>query len=902
MSKPILYDVNHTDFNNFGLGFLDAIEAKVREERNGKFELDVVYPRDGRLAKALKINNVIVADAGNVLKKQRFRIARIGKDIRGDIKVHAEHVSYLSQELTVKPQTTALNCNGHQALNAWLASILEMNPFTVSSDISTIASTQWKVPDFTNPRNILGGVRGSILDHWGGEYEFNNYHVALYNQRGRYANTLLAYGRNLTDFEQEQSILETYTSIYPVAVIEEKVHTLPELVVDSAHLSKYPNRRTLLVDFSDEFNEGAAYSDARLRARAQRYITENEVGIPRVSMKLSTLDLTRMIVNGTADHNRIEQLDLCDIVKVYFSKLDIETEAKVTAVTWNVLTDSYDEYQLGDRRPGLSTIIKDGLAQVNQSVSNVQQQAITALISANGKNTNFYGDSASGFPPNPRQGDLFFQKDGDQNRIWQFLEGAWVNLLSGIPEYDFPTAQEIEAEINKQIASERLLIDQEIATAEQAAKDFAEQLIANFVEESPEFEAAINQAIAQAVEKSEEIIGEIAVMVSDHNSKLTAGSLAAINANLGKITAGDIDAALISVYNLNANNISTGTLSAARIGAGSITADKLSVANLAAINANLGTITAGYIDAALVTITNLSATAITTGTLAAARIGASSITADKLSVANLAAISANLGTITAGNINANQVSITNLNASNITSGTINAATINVSNINAANITTGTLNAARIGAGTITANHLAANAIQVGLAAWNDTVRITPTAISFYDGLTMTSQLSNKGLRLVSGATQIGLVGMQQLSGTTGVNNMGIAFDLEYNRLFMSWAYLESSTATTYTQKLSWFRVNSPSGGSATAGLNFSANMNFHNYEIRNPNYIRVADSAARRLRFNYGNLTGAENNAPYLMNEAGSVGLYFGASELYFVRNNIYYRLGDILRGYTWSV
>ncbi|WP_201011996.1 phage tail spike protein, partial [Lactococcus lactis] len=81
--------------------------------------------------------------------------------------------------------------------------------------ITTISSAEWKVPDFKTPRNILGGVEGSILDNWGGEYQFDNYQIRLTNQRGRYSNTIIAYGRNLTDFEQEESILETYTSIYP---------------------------------------------------------------------------------------------------------------------------------------------------------------------------------------------------------------------------------------------------------------------------------------------------------------------------------------------------------------------------------------------------------------------------------------------------------------------------------------------------------------------------------------------------------------------------------------------------------------------------------------------------------------------------------------------------------------
>jgi hypothetical protein len=58
---------------------------------------------------------------------------------------------------------------------------------------------------------------------------------------------------------------------------------------------------------------------------------------------------------------------------------------------------------------------------------------------------------------------------------------------------------------------------------------------------------------------------------------------------------------------------------------GSITADKITVDNLAAINSDLGTLTAGSIDASVVTVTNLSASNINTGSLAADYIDVSGV-------------------------------------------------------------------------------------------------------------------------------------------------------------------------------------------------------------------------------------------------------------------------------------
>jgi hypothetical protein len=93
-------------------------------------------------------------------------------------------------------------------------------------------------------------------------------------------------------------------------------------------------------------------------------------------------------------------------------------------------------------------------------------------------------------------------------------------------------------------------------------------------------------------------------------SKINVANLAAINANMGAITAGS----------MAAERITAGTLSVDRIAAGSIVAGKLNVSTLSAISANLGTITAG----------SMAAERITAGTLSVDRIAAGAITAGKI--------------------------------------------------------------------------------------------------------------------------------------------------------------------------------------------------------------------------------------------------------------------------------
>ena len=220
-------------------------------------------------------------DAGNILKEQLFTIVQVSKVIDGKVSVHAEHTSYITNDLTLEPKTIVSQQNAQGALNQFVKTIKETDHgITVYSDVQTISSSTWSVPDFKKPRDILGGVDGSILDNWGGEYKFDNRRISLLQQRGSYANTVISYGRNMTEFEQESNILETVTSIYPVVVKTDKdvetIYTLPELAVDSQYLDRYANRKTLLVDFSDKFDDKNPYSETKLRALANKYIKDNK--------------------------------------------------------------------------------------------------------------------------------------------------------------------------------------------------------------------------------------------------------------------------------------------------------------------------------------------------------------------------------------------------------------------------------------------------------------------------------------------------------------------------------------------------------------------------------------------------------------------------------------------------
>ena len=353
MAYPILYKATETNFEHLGVSVLsDASKCHVSREKNGIYILEFDYPVNGKDVDKIKEGMYIKSDAGYRTKNQRFVVSKITKT-QNEFKIYCQHISQVKTTMNaIRPDITLTSVSAMGALTAWRDNLLDSREeFFVQSDISTLNSTTWKVENIENARDALGGKAGSILDVWGGEYEFDNLNITLHKSMGIDNPTIIAYGKNLLDLEQEQSILETYTSVFPFKKYtddnnREQLITLPEILLDSTHLNKFTHRRILKVDFSSDENLKTV---EQLRSKAKRYIKSNNVGVPKTNLKINYQDLSK--VEGIFDTPALEQIDLCDRLKVYYSELGILNEnAKVVKVIWDVILEENHEIEVGDGR------------------------------------------------------------------------------------------------------------------------------------------------------------------------------------------------------------------------------------------------------------------------------------------------------------------------------------------------------------------------------------------------------------------------------------------------------------------------------------------------------------------------------------------------------------------------
>ncbi len=366
---PILYKKSDTNYTRNGAGFLsDIVSCSVTEERNGAYELAFTYPLTGIHYGEIAEGDVIKAKSNETSDLQLFRIYSVSKPLNGIVSFKAEHISYDLNGiplagLVVRSQTP------QAAITRALQEGAFSNDFSAWSDISTLNSINLIEP--CSVRAVLGGQRGSVLDVWGGEYEFDNFVIKLHTHRGTDSGVTIEYGKNLTDIKQEQNITDIYTHIFPYAVYKDETNdtdvvvTLSEKVLPLTAAGDIGHQKAYIINLSDKFAENETITEQKLRQKATSYAAaHSELGTPKVNIKASFVSLWQ-----TEEYKSIaplERVRLCDTVTVKFVKLGVSAKAKVIKTVYDALKEKYSSIELGEARSSFADTVLDQNAAINE--------------------------------------------------------------------------------------------------------------------------------------------------------------------------------------------------------------------------------------------------------------------------------------------------------------------------------------------------------------------------------------------------------------------------------------------------------------------------------------------------------------------------------------------------------
>lgn len=370
-----LYESTERQFQNNGFGFLnDAITCTVSEKLNGEYELEMTYPVDGIHYSDIIVDRLILVDEKNK-KPQAFRIYSISKPINQIITVKAQHISYDLSNIIVKGEVEQYAYTTREVFRYIRACVIDdMQPFNFITNVTKESKMDLSKP--RSIRSILGTDDNGILTVFGGEYEFDMFDVIHHQRRGSDTDIILEYGKNITDFTQEENISEMYTHIYPYYYQEDdglQVLDSPLAIVDTSLI----RQKVLVLDLSSNFEEMPTQD--QLKEETKKYITDNKLNEPKVSITVS------FIYDPDAPEY-LQDIRLGDTVTIIFKKLGITSKSRCISTTYNVIEKKYDSIEFGE--PSDSLI--DTIVAAEGNISSIQSDLNKSKVTNNRTTSSIY--------------------------------------------------------------------------------------------------------------------------------------------------------------------------------------------------------------------------------------------------------------------------------------------------------------------------------------------------------------------------------------------------------------------------------------------------------------------------------------------------------------------------------
>lgn len=482
---PILFYEHQREFNTNGIGRLaECVSCKVTEERNGIYECEFQYPITGRRYADIQEERLIVCTHDDKRDRQAFRIYKRSAPINGVVTFYAHHISYDLGNVILEPYTAG---NISDAFLGFSIHNMNENVFTFWTNKASVAS--FKVKNPVSIKSILGGMQGSILDVFGGgEYEWDNFTVKLYQHRGTDSGVTVRYGKNMTDILHETDADGVYNAVVPyyasmgadqtvvcggvvvgdrAMIISSPFTTHQALRITDADGNDlefdYTKTRAVPLDLTSEYPDAQNLpTPEELEERAAEILAASDNWAPKDNIKVDFVQLWQ--TEEYADVAVLQRLSLCDTVSVIYPALGVNAVSqKVIKTVYNVLEDRYDSMEIGTSQSSYAQVVTGQIEQQLENVPTIDVMAEAINAATDLITGGLGGHVVFGLDGNGKPNELYFMDTADVNTAVHVLRinvngigfsstgfngpyrSAWT--LDGAFVADFITAGNINASL-----------------------------------------------------------------------------------------------------------------------------------------------------------------------------------------------------------------------------------------------------------------------------------------------------------------------------------------------------------------------------------------------------------------------------------------------------------------------
>lgn len=384
-----LYKPHNKNYDMNGDMILKPIEAAIRMELNGLWEVNLVHPFDkkGRW-RSIEINDVIKVDLP--WGEDLYYIYDLDDSSDEGIIVNCKHIFFKLNKTYCKNvndtknlyDVRPTNCSAEVALNTVFAG----TNFRGESNITDTNTSYFIRKSILEA--VVGNDDNSILNRWGGELFLNNYTVTLNHRIGSDHGVKCKYGNNSMSFKRNRNSEDIITRA--IIVMYDGL-MLPEQYVDSPLINNYPEIYEGIVEFDDikvkenpEDEEGfdtkeEAFEEARKRIK--EVFKNDHIDLPKITFEVDMINKSNSLKGIVKDGYVV---NLGDTVTAEHEALGIYIKTRAIAIEMDLLTQKYISITLSNESLERSSLVDsvNTLDKITTTNGGVKANSIEGIINA----------------------------------------------------------------------------------------------------------------------------------------------------------------------------------------------------------------------------------------------------------------------------------------------------------------------------------------------------------------------------------------------------------------------------------------------------------------------------------------------------------------------------------------
>lgn len=357
-----LFGITDSVFTTNGDLVIKAVKAKVRNEDNGVYYLDLETGLE--YIDDLTEGRIIAADT-----PEGVQAFRVGNVIRNNQKISTRcyHVFYDSKNYLV-PETVITEANANTALARLNAEAVggAGSPFLTLSDVEGVNS-------YTCTRKSLYEAFKAVVEQWGGHLVRNNFSVQLRKDISVDNGITVRYGKNIQTITSSEDWSEVVTKILPVGkdgILLNALDSSASIYIESETQYTLPYVKTVTftqthINSSDylapELYKQALIAD--LRYQAEQYLNQHCVPAVNYTVKIN--------IDGVGG--------LGEVIEVIDERLGLNLQTNVIAYEYDCVLERYTEIELGNFQKTITGLVSQIQAAVTSTMNTELANAQSAF-------------------------------------------------------------------------------------------------------------------------------------------------------------------------------------------------------------------------------------------------------------------------------------------------------------------------------------------------------------------------------------------------------------------------------------------------------------------------------------------------------------------------------------------